>query len=237
MAFMRLDKFLSDQGVASRKELKAIIRHGRVSVDGITVIKPETKIDSDVNRICVDGDHISYSKYRYFMLDKPCGILTATEDKKQKTVLELLSPEMRRMNLFPVGRLDKDTSGLLLLTNDGDFAHRVISPKFSVKKRYYAEVDGELTEEDEKAFKNGIELRDGLKCRPAELIRLGGKRCEVVLTEGKYHQVRRMLASVGKPVTLLRRLSIGTLELDKNLSEGEYRELNEKDLCKVFSAD
>lgn len=237
MALMRLDKFLSDQGVASRKELKAIIRHGRVSVDGTAVVKPETKIDSDVNKVYLDGDLISYSKYRYFMIDKPCGVVTATEDKKQKTVLDLLSPEMRRMDLFPVGRLDKDTSGLLILTNDGDFAHRVISPKFSVQKRYYAEVEGEPTEEDEKAFKDGIELRDGLKCRPAELVRLGGNRCEVVLTEGKYHQVRRMLASVGKPVTVLRRLSIGTLILDENLGEGRYRELDENDLCKVFSRE
>lgn len=237
MALMRLDKFLADQGVASRKELRNIIRQGRVSVDGKAVTKPETKIDSDVNRVSLDGDIISYSKYRYFMIDKPCGVVTATEDKKQKTVLDLLSPEMRRMDLFPVGRLDKDTSGLLLLTNDGDFAHRVISPKFSVQKRYYAEVEGEPTEADEKAFKNGIELRDGLKCRPAELVRLGGNRCEVVLTEGKYHQVRRMLASCGKPVTVLRRLSIGTLKLDENLGEGGYRELDENDLCKVFSPE
>ncbi len=235
MALMRLDKFLSDQGIASRKELRAVIRHGRVSIDGTVAVKPEMKIDSELNKVYLDGKLISYSKYRYFMLYKPCGVVTATEDKKQKTVLELLSPEMRRMDLFPVGRLDKDTSGLLLLTNDGDFAHRVISPKFSVKKRYYAEVEGELTECDEKAFENGIELRDGLKCRPAELVRLGADRCEVVLTEGKYHQVRRMLASVGKPVTVLKRLSVGNLELDKNLEEGGYRELTEEDLCKVFS--
>ncbi len=237
MTLMRLDKFLADQGVASRKELRNIIRQGRVGVDGKAVTKPETKIYSDVNRVSLDGDIISYSKYRYFMIDKPCGVVTATEDKNQKTVLDLLSPEMRRMDLFPVGRLDKDTSGLLLLTNDGDFAHRVISPKFSVQKRYYAEVEGEPTEADEKAFKNGIELRDGLKCRPAELVRLGENRCEVVLTEGKYHQVRRMLASCGKPVTVLRRLSIGALKLDENLEEGGYRELDENDLCKVFSPE
>lgn len=235
MALMRLDKFLSDQGVASRKELRSVIRHGRVSVDGTVTAKPETKIDSEKNKVYLDGTLVSYSKYRYFMLHKPCGVVTATEDKKQDTVLELLSPEMRRMDLFPVGRLDKDTSGLLLLTNDGDFAHRVISPKFSVEKRYYAEVEGKLTEEDEKAFKKGIELRDGLKCRPAQLIRLGGSRCQVVLTEGKYHQVRRMLASLGKPVAVLKRLSIGSLELDENLAEGGYRELTEDDLCKVFS--
>lgn len=234
MAQIRLDKLLSDAGVASRKGLRSIIKSGRVCVDGVAVRKPEQKIDSDKNKVSLDGKNISYSEYRYFVMDKPKGVVTATEDKDQETVLDILPPELKHLGLFPVGRLDKDTSGLLILTNDGDFAHRVISPKFSVEKRYYAEVEGKPDEEDEKAFEEGIALRDGTACKRAKLIRLGGNSCEVVLTEGKYHQVRRMLASRGKPVTELRRLSIGELKLAESSLPGECRELSETDLCRVF---
>lgn len=211
-----------------------IIKSGRVSLDGSTETRPEAKLDPERARVLLDGEPVSYSEYRYYMLYKPAGVLTATEDRDQKTVLDLLSPEMRRMGLFPVGRLDKDTSGLLLLTNDGDFAHRVISPRFSVEKCYYAEVDGNIDQNDIKAFADGIELRDGLRCRPSKLERLGENSCLVHLTEGKYHQVRRMLASRGKPVIKLKRLSIGALELDSALGPGEYRELDGDDLCRVF---
>ena len=171
------------------------------------------------------------------MIDKPCGVVTATEDSKQKTVLDLVTPEMRRMGLFPVGRLDKDTSGLLLLTDDGDFAHRVISPKSCVEKRYYAKVEGEADMADVKAFEKGIILGDGTQCLPAKLELLGKGECIVTVMEGKYHQVRRMLASRGKPVLELRRLSIGSLILGDELGSGGYRELTEDDLCRVFSGD
>ena len=167
-------------------------------------------------------------------MDKPSGVLSVTEDRKQQTVLDLLPPEQQRMGLFPVGRLDKDTSGLLLLTNDGDFAHKVISPKSGVEKIYLAVVDGEPDAADIKAFEKGIVLKDGTECLPAKLELLGGNRCHVTVMEGKYHQVKRMLASRGKPVFELRRLAVGALELGEELGPGGFRELGEEDLCKVL---
>ena len=168
------------------------------------------------------------------MMNKPAGVLTATEDLRQKTVLDLLPEELRRMGLFPVGRLDRDTRGLLLLTDDGEFAHRVISPKFAVEKMYDASVEGELNERDAAAFAEGLVLGDGTKCRPARLEILGDGRCLVTVTEGKYHQVKRMLASRGAPVTALKRLSIGGLHLPEELAEGALVPLGEEDLCRVF---
>lgn len=234
MAKMRLDKFLADMGIASRKELKQIIKSGRVRVNGVAVTVPETKVESESDSISLDGEILIYSEFRYYMMDKPCGVLTATEDSRQKTVMDLISPEMKRMGLFPVGRLDKDTSGLLLLTNDGEFSHRVISPKSCVEKRYYAKVDGEASAEDIIAFEKGIVLADGTQCLPAKLELLGGNECIVTVMEGKYHQVRRMLASRGTPVIELRRLSIGELELGEELGPGGWRELDKNDLCKVL---
>ena len=232
---LRLDKFLSEQGLASRRELKDIIRSGRVSVDGQRVTNPEMKIDPERSAVTLDGERISAQRFHTFMLDKPLGVVTATEDSREKTVLDLLPPELRRMGVFPVGRLDKDTSGLLLLTNDGDLAHRVISPKSAVEKCYSAKVDGVLTEEDVEAFRSGLVLKDGTRCLPAELTILEADSCLVRLTEGKYHQVRRMLASRGKPVLTLRRVSIGALELDAALGPGGWKELDEAALCRVFS--
>ena len=237
MALMRLDKYLADMGIATRKDLKQIIKSGRVSIDGVAVKVPETKLDPEKCSVVMDGECLNYKKYHYYMIDKPCGVVTATEDNKQKTVLDLVSPEMKRMGLFPVGRLDKDTSGLLLLTDDGEFAHRVISPKSCVEKRYYARVEGQADMEDVKAFEKGIVLGDGTECLPAKLELLGEGCCAVTVMEGKYHQVRRMLASRGKPVLELRRLSIGELVLGDELGSGNYRELNDDDLCKVFSGE
>ena len=236
MPQIRLDKLLADMGVASRKELREIIRAGRVQVDSLAETRPERRLDPDTAAVQLDGKALRYQPHHYYMIDKPVGVVTATEDKKQQTVLDLLPPELRRLGLFPVGRLDKDTSGLLLLTDDGDFAHRVISPKSCVKKRYYAEVEGEVDKEDAAAFSRGIVLRDGTQCLPAELELLGGGRCLVTVMEGKYHQVRRMLASRGKPVLALRRLSIGGLQLGEELGAGGFRELDEGDLCTLFNA-
>ena len=235
MALTRLDRLLSDMGVASRSELKKIIRDGRVTVDGVPVTSPEKKLEAGACRVTLDGRELSYSRFRYYMLDKPAGLVTATEDKKQPTVLELLTPEMRRMGLFPVGRLDKDTSGLLLLTNDGDFAHRVISPKAGVEKLYHARVEGAPDQEDVQAFAEGLTLGDGTRCLPAGLTLLGGNECLVTVMEGKYHQVKRMLASRGKPVTALRRLAIGGLRIDETLGAGGFRELDQGDLDSLFS--
>ncbi len=233
MATLRLDKLICDMGAASRKEAKSLIRFGRVLVNGAAAA-PETKVDADKDSVTLDGAPVIYKKYRYFMLNKPIGLVTATEDKKQKTVLDLFPPELRKLELFPVGRLDKDTGGLLLITNDGDFAHRVISPKSEVWKQYYAVVEGIPDENDARAFAGGITLADGTRCLPARLELLGGSACHVFVMEGKYHQVRRMLASRGKPVTELRRVRIGGLPLDDDLPEGDFRELDENELCKVF---
>jgi len=234
MSIARLDKVLSDAGIASRKELKAIIRAGRVTVNGCAVCVPEAKIDPENDVIRLDGVKLKYSKYHYYLMDKPCGVLTATEDRNQKTVLDLLTPEIRRMNPFPVGRLDKDTSGMLLITDDGEFAHRVISPKSNIKKLYHAVVEGIPDEEDVKAFSEGLVLADGTKCLPAELEITGKKECYVTVMEGKYHQVRRMLASRGKTVTMLRRLRIGSLDIDSSLGPGGFRELEQEEIDRIF---
>ena len=235
MALQRLDKTLADLGFGPRKELKEMIRGGRVRVDGEVCLKPEQKLDPERQRLTLDGRALGYKRLRYFMLDKPAGVVTATEDCEQRTVLDILPEELRRLGLFPVGRLDKDTSGLLLLTNDGEFAHRVISPKSCVEKRYYADIDGEVDESDIAAFAAGLRLRDGTECLPAKLENVGPGRCLVTVTEGKYHQVKRMLASRGKPIRSLRRLSVGGLVLDEDLGPGGLRELDETDLCKLFS--
>ena len=237
MPLMRLDKLLGDMGIASRSELKQMIKRGRVTVDGRAVTAPETKVDSESCRIALDGEELRYRSFHYYMMDKPAGVLSATEDGRQKTVLDLVSPEMRRMGLFPVGRLDKDTSGLLLLTNDGDLAHKVISPKSGIEKRYYARVEGKLDEADREAFRQGLVLGDGTKCLPARLELLGEGECLVTVMEGKYHQVKRMLASRGAPVTQLRRLSIGGLELGDELPPGGWRELDAADIARLFGQD
>lgn len=233
----RLDKILSDAGVAARRELKELIRSGRVSVDGVPVTKADTKFDETTATITVDGRPVSTSAFVYFMLHKPAGVVTATEDRDQETVLELFPDEIRRRGIFPVGRLDKDTTGLLILTNDGEYAHKIISPKSHVDKRYMAITDGIADATDVEAFADGIVLRDGTVCQPAKLEITGTKVCYVTLLEGKYHQVKRMLASRGKPVEKLHRCSIGRLELDTNLAEGNFRPLTsdevEKSLVKM----
>lgn len=235
MALMRLDKLLSDMGIASRKELRQMIKAGRVTVDGSAAALPEMKVDPEQSVIALDGQRLGYTRYHYYMMDKPSGVLTATDDKKQRTVLDLMTPEERRMGIFPVGRLDKDTSGLLLLTDDGEFAHRVISPKSEVEKRYYAKVDGNVTEENIRAFREGLVLADGTRCLPAGLERAGEGSCFVTVMEGKYHQVKRMLASRGKGVLELRRLSVGALNLDDSFGSGEYRELAQSEAMKAFT--
>ena len=230
----RLDKVLSDSGIGTRKEIKKIIKDGRVRVNGIAASSPELKITPGSDTVTLDGNPVNTAKFRYFVMNKPSGILTATEDRTQKTVLDLLPPELKRLDLAPVGRLDKDTTGLLLLSNDGEFAHRVISPKSDIYKRYMAVTDGIPDESDAAAFKDGIVLRDGLQCKPALLELTGTSVCYVSITEGKYHQVKRMLASRGKPVTELKRLSIGNLTLDESLLPGQVLELEYSDLCNLI---
>ena len=202
-------------------------------MNGTAVTAPETKIDPTDALIELDGERVSYAKFHYFMLNKPAGILSATDDKKQKTVIDLFPEEMRR-RLFPVGRLDKDTTGLLLVTDDGDFAHRVISPRSEIVKTYRAVTSEPVNDADAEAFRQGIVLADGTKCLPAGLEPLPDGSCLVRVYEGKYHQVKRMLASRSKPVIELERLSIGALELDEKLLPGEFRQLTENELCSVI---
>ena len=219
----RLDKILSDAGVAGRRELKDMIRVGRVRVDGIVITKADAKFDETAVSITVDDEPVALEKFVYYMLYKPEGVVTATEDGEHKTVLDLFPAELRRRELFPVGRLDKDTTGILIVTNDGDYAHRIISPKTHVAKRYFAVTDGIPNEDDVQAFAEGMVLRDGTRCLPAKLEITGEAKCYVTLPEGKYHQVKRMLAARGKPVLKLHRCSIGLLELDESLMAGEFR--------------
>lgn len=223
---MRLDKFLSETGAASRKEAKAMIRAGRVLVDGVAAKSPEMKIQETSQTVLVDGVPVGWRGTVVLMLHKPAGYVTSTSDPRDPTVMELLPPEYQ--DLFPVGRLDKETEGLLLFTNDGELGHRLTSPKHQVEKEYYAQTDGAVTEEDVQAFAEGIVLRDGTKCLPAELRPWEGG-CYVVVREGKYHQVRRMLAARGKPVVYLRREREGSLTLG-NLPKGGIRLLNQEEI-------
>lgn len=231
---IRIDKFIADTGRWTRSDARELIRSGRVLLSGAPCTVPDTKFDPEEERVAVDGEDVRHGRFRYFMMDKPTGVLTATEDRNQRTVLDLLPPDMRRLRLFPVGRLDSDTTGLLLLTDDGDYAHRVISPKNDVEKVYLAETEGEPGEDDVRAFAAGLTLRDGTECLSAGLEILGQGRCLVTVREGKYHQVKRMLASRGTPVKTLRRLSIGSLQIDEKLGAGGYRELRDQEAKLVF---
>ena len=229
---MRLDKFLSEAGVAARRELKAIIKSGRVAVDGVAALSPETRVDETAQQVTLDGQRVSLPGRVVLMLHKIAGYVTSTEDPRDKTVMELLPPEYRRMGLTPVGRLDKATEGLLLLTNDGALSHRLTAPKHQVEKEYYAETDGVVDETDVAAFAAGLVLRDGTRCLPAVLRPCPGG-CYVVVREGKYHQVRRMLASRGKPVTYLRREREGQVTLD-GLAPGACRLLRPEEISKLL---
>ena len=225
----RLDKILANTGRWSRKEVRELVRAGRVSVDGVVARTPEEKHDPGA-WFQVGGQTISGERLVYLMLHKPAGLVSATEDPREPTVLSLLPQHLQRVGLFPAGRLDKDTEGLLLLTNAGPLAHRLLSPKRHVDKLYYVQVEGRLDEGDAAAFQQGVTLEDGLVCLPAGLeILEDGEAGMVTLREGKYHQVKRMLASRGKPVRYLKRLSMGPLTLDPALAPGAWRPLNEEE--------
>lgn len=221
----RLDKLIAGTGRWSRKEVRNLIKEGRITVNGAVAAAGDEKYEPSV-QIEVDGEGITCEKYVYLMLHKPSGYLSATEDGRQRTVLDLLPAHLRRIGLFPVGRLDKDTEGLLLLTNDGELAHRLLSPKKHVDKTYFVRVDGTLTGEDSAAFEAGMVLGDGLSCLSAGLDILEQRDTAIVtLREGKYHQIKRMLAARGKPVRYLKRLTMGEVQLDPALAPGEYRPL------------
>ena len=233
MEKQRLDKIIASTGKWSRKEVKMLVKQGRVLVDGSPAASAEDKYCPEETAIVVDGEDIGYRSTTWLMMNKPAGYLSATEDGRGETVLDLLPGELQRQNLFPVGRLDKDTEGLLLLTNDGVLAHKLLSPKYHVDKVYYTRVDGKLTPEDVLAFREGMVLGDGLHCMPANLEIISAAETSeayVTLREGKFHQVKRMLASRGKPVQYLKRVKMGKLTLDPELSLGNFRFLTEEEI-------
>lgn len=234
---MRLDKYLAEMGVGTRQKVKKQIRQGKAAVNGTVVKAADTKIDETSDEVTICGRNISYVSYEYYMLNKPAGVVSATEDRRDTTVIDLIK-EKKRKDLFPVGRLDKDTEGLLLITNDGDLAHRLLAPKKHVDKVYYAKVAGIVTEEDVKRFAEGIDIgaEEEEMTRPAKLdIMKSAEESEIRLTihEGKFHQVKRMFLAVGKEVTYLKRERMGTLCLDENLKPGEYRLLTEEEIENV----
>jgi len=230
----RLDKLLAGTGRWSRREVRVLVKGGRVLVDGEPAAGVEQKVDPAVSKIQVDWETLAVGGFTYVMLHKPPGVLSATEDSRQKTVLDLLSPDLRRKGLFPVGRLDKDSEGLLLLTDDGDLAHRLLSPRRHVEKVYRVWLDRPLGEADREAFAAGIVLADGTKCRPAGLELLGdGREVLVTLHEGKFHQIKRMCAGRGSAVCRLKRIAMGALTLDEALAPGAYRLLTGEEVAKI----
>lgn len=235
---MRLDKYLADMGEGTRQEVKKYIRRGSVTVNGELVRSPERKVD-ERDQVCLDGRKVSYAAEEYFMLNKPAGVVSATEDKRDRTVLDLIQYKKRK-DLFPVGRLDKDTEGLLLITNDGALSHRLLSPRHHVDKTYYVEVQGHVTEENRAAFQRGVNIgteEEPLVTMPArlEILEAGQSLSRVRLTirEGKFHQVKRMFLSQGMEVTYLKRESMGSLRLDDSLAPGEYRPLTEHEIKRL----
>ena len=230
---MRLDKYLCETGFGTRSQVKDLLKKGQVMVNGEVVKKPELKINETTDQILCQGKKASYQKNIYLILHKPAGVVSATEDNREKTVLDLVRPEDRKNGLFPVGRLDKDTEGLLLLTDDGELAHRLLSPKKHVDKTYYAKIDGQVTEEHVKQFREGLNIGDEKKTLPAVLtILLSGpvSEIEVTIHEGRFHQIKRMFEAVGCKVTYLKRLSMGSLVLDETLPPEEYRPVTEAEL-------
>lgn len=228
---MRLDKYLADMGIGSRSEMRDAVRRGYVQVNGSSVKKPDTQV-SEEDEVLYDGSLVSYVSMEYYMLYKPAGVVSASRDGRDRTVLDLIS-DKKRKDLFPVGRLDKDTEGLLLITNDGKLAHRLLSPRRHVPKIYFARVDGRITEETEKHFREGIMVDKEFTALPAKLrILASGEReseAELTICEGKFHQVKRMFAAEGLTVTYLKRLSMGNLTLDKTLRPGDFRALTEEE--------
>ncbi len=238
---MRVDKFLSDMCVGTRKEIKNMAKNGRIKLNGAVIKSTDIRINPLVDKITLDEKEIAFSKFEYYMLYKPQGVVSATSDASDKTVIDLIRENsedtIRSQDLFPVGRLDKDTEGLLLITNDGELAHRLLSPSKHVDKIYYAVIDGIVTEEDVRSFAQGITLKDGTVTKPSKLRILKVleseqiTEIEVTLYEGRYHQVKRMFAACGKHVAYLKRISMGKLQLDEGLRPGQFRALTNTEIA------
>ena len=228
----RLDKIIASQGKYSRSEVKKLVKLGRITLDGATVKSADVKVDPSKVQIAIDGEKLCYQKYVYIMLNKPKGVISATTDNTQKTVIDLVPRQMYRDGLFPAGRLDGDTTGFVLITDDGDFAHRILSPKNHIMKTYHATLKRPLNEDEYDKFKDGIVLSDGTVCMQSKVQMLSDEPpvCEIQICEGKYHQVKRMFASTGNKVLELKRVKMGGLYLDENLPEGECRLLTEDEV-------
>jgi len=224
MPLIRLDKIISDTGHYTRSEATALIKSGCVTVGGFRAGSGALKADPENAIIMVNGKRLDYIRYRYLMLNKPAGYVSSTSDRRERTVMELLPQEYAKLGLFPAGRLDKDAEGLLILTNDGETAHRITSPLKNIGKLYFVEIDGSVQKADIDAFAHGVVLGDGTRCLPALLENAAGGAL-VTVYEGKFHQVKRMMSAIGKPVKRLKRLAIGGLKLDEGLASGQYREL------------
>lgn len=233
---LRLDKIISASGLASRSEVKKLVKQGRIFINGASASSADMKCDAVQDEILLDGELVRYREHHYIMMNKPAGYLSATEDGAGATVTDLLDPITRKLGLFPAGRLDKDAEGLLILTDDGDFCHRIISPKSGVVKTYYVECENPVPESAAAEFERGLRLNDGLECLPAELKLFGAneKRALVCVSEGKFHQVKRMMAAVGCPVTYLKRIAEGALKLDEKLEKGKWREMTENERALIF---
>lgn len=236
---MRLDKMLGKLGYGTRSEIKKMCRQGMVTVNGQEAKKPDQHINPDQDQVCLNGQEVSYREYIYLMMNKPAGCVSATFDRYDQTVIDLIDPEYLAFDPFPVGRLDKDTEGLLVITNDGQLSHRVLSPKKHVPKKYYAQIDQEVVARDIEAFSKGLYIGDDCTTRPAklEIIRTFeaddgrlGSEIYVTISEGKFHQVKRMFEAVGKQVLYLKRVQMGSLSLDESLELGQYRELTEEEV-------
>jgi len=230
---MRIDKVLANLGYGSRKEVKKLLKDGAVKVNGEFIKDAKQHVNPKKDLITFNGEEIQYREFIYLMMNKPPGVISATEDSHEETVIDLLEAEDLVFEPFPVGRLDKDTEGLLLLTNDGQLSHRLLSPKQHVPKTYFAVIEGEVTEQDIVSFKQGVTLDDGYKTKPGKLVIVkSGLTSDIELTiiEGKFHQVKRMFLAVGKRVVYLKRISMGPLQLDETLELGEYRELTDEEI-------
>lgn len=245
MALERLDKIVASQGIGSRKQVGELIRRGQVTVNGMPAVRPDQKVDANTDEIAVGGKSLTFSRYTYLMMNKPKGVLSAARDSRAKTVVDLVPPELFRNGLFPAGRLDKDTEGLLILTNDGDFAHKMLSPKKNIYKVYDAVLDLPVDETDIEAFAKGVKMKD-FDALPAKMVVLPndieqhstlqlGQTVRIWIREGKYHQVKRMISSRGKTVLELRRVRIGDLDLDPFLAPGQTRQMTGDEIMAVFT--
>ncbi|MEE1527549.1 MAG: pseudouridine synthase [Blautia sp.] len=234
MGKIRLDKYLADMGLGTRTEVKKDIKKGRISVNQEIIKSPEYKIDIQTDVVLADGKEIAYEKMVYYMLNKPQGVVSATEDRRDRTVLELIQ-EKKRKDLFPVGRLDKDTEGLLLITNDGELAHNLLAPKKHVDKKYFVRLKNALSEENRKHLEEGVDIGEDRLTMPSQVFLLNEEKneVEIIIREGKFHQIKRMFHAVGNEVVFLKRLSMGSLVLDENLLPGEYRLLTPEEIVRL----